>query len=97
VDFDAAEDDTPVRRVRASRFQCISCGIQITEEKEVCPECGAKQRRCTVCQTFVGQKERYLQCPYCKQIAHRSHILEWLKVKGICPYCKRKLQRRKLV
>ncbi len=91
-------DNTGVvkRQARPSRFRCIECGEVITGGEATCPECGAKQKQCTVCQQFIGQEELYNQCPHCKQLAHRTHLLEWLKIKGICPYCKEKLRKEEL-
>ncbi len=81
------------RLATPSRFRCMECGEFITGGKDVCPECGAKQVRCMVCQQFIGQEELYIMCPHCEQLAHRAHLLEWVKIKGICPYCKEKLRR----
>lgn len=80
------------RQARPSRFRCFKCGEYITGGEAVCPKCKAKQQRCMVCKQFIGQEELYNSCPHCKQLAHRNHLLEWLKVKGTCPYCKRNLQ-----
>ncbi len=85
------------RRERPTRYNCRKCGAQITGDKATCQKCGAKQRQCTVCQGFIEHKEQYLQCPHCKQLAHKRHLLEWLKVKGQCPYCRRKLRRKDVV
>ncbi len=42
---------------------------------------------CTVCHGAIGVSDLVLLCPYCQGTAHRSHILEYVKVKGQCPYC----------
>ncbi len=85
------------RETRPSQFRCLECGEFITYGKAVCSKCGEKQKRCIVCQQFIGQEELYSKCPHCKQLAHRVHLLEWVKVKGSCPYCKEKLRKEELV
>lgn len=37
------------------------------------------------------EKDNVVACPYCGNIAKREMLAEWLKVKGICPVCKKKL------
>ncbi len=82
------------RHASPDRFRCIQCGTVITGGKGTCPNCGAAQQRCMVCHQFIGQEELYNRCPHCGQLAHRTHLLEWIKIKGICPYCKTKLRRK---
>jgi hypothetical protein len=80
------------RQATPSQFRCIECGEFITDGGGTCPSCGATQQRCTVCNQYIGQEELYSKCPHCEQLAHRSHLLKWIKIRGICPYCKRKLR-----
>jgi hypothetical protein len=54
--------------------------------------CGEQRLRCMVCHQFLGQGEELSKCPYCKQLSHRAHLLEWLRVKGRCPSCEQKLR-----
>ena len=92
---EAPDIPASVERPSATRkFRCFECGKIIRGGKSKCPKCGAKQRRCMVCRTFIGQEELYTKCSHCKQLAHRSHLLEWIKVNGTCPYCKGKLRVR---
>lgn len=43
--------------------------------------------RCSVCRMVISESEEIIHCPYCNAIAHKSHLLEWLKIKGACPIC----------
>ncbi|MEM1659156.1 MAG: hypothetical protein QXK94_09000 [Candidatus Jordarchaeales archaeon] len=51
-------------------------------------------RKCVVCLCEVKPSEDILTCPFCGAIGHRSHFLEWLKVKALCPNCKKSLKER---
>jgi hypothetical protein len=50
-----------------------------------------KPGECMVCRQRVKKGEDAILCPYCKGIAHKAHMLEWLHVKGTCPACRRHL------
>lgn len=47
---------------------------------------------CMVCARLIDADELILSCPHCGGQAHRSHLEEWLKSKGVCPMCRRKLR-----
>ena len=52
-----------------------------------------KQLRCMVCNLFINPaREEVVHCPYCNQPAHYIHLIEWIKVKGKCPNCKREIK-----
>ncbi len=43
--------------------------------------------KCVVCDLLIYENEEFTTCPICNAIAHRTHLLEWLKIKGFCPNC----------
>ena len=47
---------------------------------------------CMLCRKKIKAGEVYLKCPYCQNIFHRTHLLEWIKVKATCPVCKHELK-----
>jgi len=55
-----------------------------------------RSARCIVCNLPIKKGDKTLKCPYCKNYAHEDHILEWIKIKGKCPFCGRKLERNDL-
>ncbi|MHA1409104.1 MAG: hypothetical protein ACTSQY_02075 [Candidatus Odinarchaeia archaeon] len=53
--------------------------------------------KCMVCKTPIKNTQQKIFCPYCGNPAHKSHLLEWLKIKSVCPICGRKLKITDLV
>jgi endogenous inhibitor of DNA gyrase (YacG/DUF329 family) len=53
--------------------------------------------KCIVCNLPIRENQQKLFCPYCGNSAHRTHLLEWIKIKGFCPYCRKNLRRKDLV
>lgn len=52
-----------------------------------------KQLRCMVCNLLINPShEEVVHCPYCNQPAHQIHLIEWIKIKGKCPNCKREIK-----
>ena len=47
---------------------------------------------CSICSNKILKNEIYVICPTCKAPAHSSHLNEWLKIKSVCPNCKKKLK-----
>ena len=55
-----------------------------------------KRERCIVCNLPIADNEEVGRCPHCAHSAHLDHFLEWIKIKGVCPFCKRKVDAKKL-
>jgi len=53
--------------------------------------------RCMVCGLEIRSGEDIVFCRYCNSPAHREHLLEWLHIKGICPYCRHPLRETDLL
>ena len=47
---------------------------------------------CSVCKLSIDTHEEEIWCPNCHTPAHRTHLLEWIKIKGFCPNCSTKLK-----
>lgn len=56
-----------------------------------------KREQCIVCNLPIKDSDEIGRCPECKHAAHKDHFLEWIKIKGICPFCKRKVRADKLL
>ena len=47
---------------------------------------------CIVCQLPIYLSEEQEKCPWCYFSAHRTHLLESIKIKGQCPNCNSSLK-----
>ncbi|MCF2142461.1 MAG: tetratricopeptide repeat protein [Candidatus Heimdallarchaeota archaeon] len=47
---------------------------------------------CPVCRRPIAKGQKIATCPYCHSVAHYSHLVEWVKVQGTCPICRRHLK-----
>ncbi|UJG39660.1 MAG: AAA family ATPase [Candidatus Heimdallarchaeum aukensis] len=45
--------------------------------------------KCPIC--FQQVYENAIQCPICEKLYHYTHLIQWIKEKGRCPYCKTSL------
>ncbi len=74
-----------------------------TKGPPLCSDCGSPSRsfpcencgggiQCGTCKLLIGKGEDIIECPDCGSKNHRTHLLEWLKIRGVCPICKRKIQ-----
>jgi len=53
----------------------------------------SKQLRCIVCNLVINpSNEEVVYCSHCHSPAHRSHLIEWVKIKGFCPVCKKEIK-----
>ncbi|MFX0172756.1 MAG: RING finger protein [Candidatus Hodarchaeota archaeon] len=42
---------------------------------------------CVICRHIIQESEVRIICPFCQNVFHRGHLLEWLKVFNQCPMC----------
>jgi uncharacterized CHY-type Zn-finger protein len=72
---------------------CFKCGASLGEDSQrIAAQEAENERRvplgtCMVCRLRIREGEETLRCPYCGNVAHKDHILEWLHVKSFCPIC----------
>ena len=85
-------EPTSIARTRKVKLRCPYCQKIIRKNMDTCSKCGKGLSRCTVCHKVIGPNDDYIQCPYCKSLAHRAHLEEWLQIKPVCPYCQKRLQ-----
>jgi tetratricopeptide (TPR) repeat protein len=51
-----------------------------------------ESERCVICKRKIKWDESYVRCPECDNPAHYAHLAEWLKIKGVCPACQKKIR-----
>lgn len=78
-------------------MDCPGCGRALYREVTFCPFCGSKMEKCTVCKLIIEKDQEIVRCPYCNGLAHKDHILEYVKVKGRCPSCRNALRKEILL
>ncbi len=47
---------------------------------------------CVICRQSVTSHEQKVTCPECRNVFHRTHLLEWLKVFNQCPMCQQRIK-----
>ncbi len=63
----------------------VSTGTAFLAEERV-------EENCSVCRTIVSDIDTLVRCPECGSPAHYAHLAEWLKIRGFCPICKKKIK-----
>lgn len=92
TEFSIPVDHDEIReRISKRTIRCFSCGEERTNVNKPCSNCGVDTVQCSVCKLAISFGSNYLECSHCQNIAHREHLLEWIKVKGTCPICQQKL------
>ena len=54
-------------------------------------------KKCIVCNLPLGKGGELVQCPFCKNVAHREHMLGWLSGREYCPTCGKPIKESQLV
>lgn len=49
------------------------------------------EKRCAVCNLRLEEGEPFSRCPRCGIAYHRDHLLDWVRARGYCPACRRRL------
>ncbi|MHA1166834.1 MAG: hypothetical protein ACTSRU_03360 [Candidatus Hodarchaeales archaeon] len=50
-----------------------------------------ESEKCIICKRKISWDSDYIRCPHCNSPAHYAHMAEWLKIKGSCPVCQKKV------
>ena len=82
-------------------ISCYSCGDEFIERENVCEKCGAPRPNCIICGLNISPdfdpEDKVIILPCCSIYVHTEHILEWLKIKEICPNCRQELTKELLI
>lgn len=91
---------------------CPKCSIAAHEQHFLewvkktgsCPVCQNKlyeqevaSIRCCVCDLEIKKEDKNTtKCPHCGALAHNDHLLEYVKMSGACPECKKEIKFKEL-
>ncbi|MFX0014609.1 MAG: hypothetical protein ACFFB2_05635 [Promethearchaeota archaeon] len=87
-------------KMRAKKLEITTAGrIPRVERTSVDIFEAEVEEFCSVCRMHITESSSLVRCPDCGSPAHYSHLAEWLKIRGVCPICKKKvkIQRPKSV
>jgi len=85
-------EDTPIKPVSFSKeYICYHCGNPLDKEAKTCAACNSEALRCSVCKLPISFGEEVGKCSLCETKGHLVHMQEWVKVKGKCPTCMKKI------
>ncbi len=84
-----------LNKVETNQLFCYYCDALLERVDDggplICLNCGKKTRKCEICMKYMVANEELVQIIDCGHIFHRNHLIEWMKVKRICPTCKREI------
>ena len=50
--------------------------------------------KCPICKLNLVREDFIVQCPYCTQLFHGKHLIDWLLKRNKCPVCRKKIDIR---
>ncbi len=57
-----------------------------------CSQCGKELTKCYICGISIERKDVITVCLDCGNIFHYNHYMTWIKLKGMCPICKKEVK-----
>ena len=79
-------------RLRAKNIEIASSfGSQVNSATTSPTTESNLEESCAVCRTKISDVRILVRCPECGSPAHYPHLAEWLKIRGSCPVCKKKI------
>lgn len=88
---------TPLKMSKRRMVLCPNCGSSISRDINFCPKCGSELEKCIICNLVIGKNQKIAKCPSCGGLAHRTHFLEYLRIKTQCPTCGKWVKKEELV
>ncbi|MCK4844622.1 MAG: hypothetical protein KAS95_03015 [Candidatus Heimdallarchaeota archaeon] len=72
--------------------RCPYCSHQNSHGTSECSHCGKELTKCYICGISIERKDEITVCLDCGNIFHYNHYMTWLKLKGMCPICKKEVK-----
>lgn len=79
-------------KMRAKRLEVMASEISTSSTSIKKETISDVEEKCTVCRMKIISSDALVRCPECGSPAHYSHLAEWLKIRGNCPVCKKKIK-----
>ncbi|NPD89218.1 MAG: E3 ubiquitin protein ligase [Asgard group archaeon] len=83
------------------KIHCFYCEAELEEIEDdgpiICLNCGKKTRTCKICMKYMVAGKELSQLFECGHVFHKDHILEWIRIKGICPICKTRINEESVI
>ena len=95
--YDLNKPETEINEGKNRIVDCPKCGTPLSRDANFCLYCGLDLKKCMVCNLIIGRGEEVVKCPNCSELAHRAHLLEYLKIKAQCPLCGKPLNKNKII
>ena len=93
--YELSKPDAAIKESKKKLVDCFNCGMPISRSASFCPHCGSDLKKCIVCNLVIGKGENIAKCPNCGGFAHKTHLLEYIKIKVRCPLCGKVLKKLK--
>ena len=79
-------------KMRGKRLEVIANGVKIPTKSSLEESVSDVDENCIVCRMKISASDLLSRCPECGSPAHYSHLAEWLKIRGNCPVCKKRVK-----
>jgi tetratricopeptide (TPR) repeat protein len=79
-------------KMRAKRLEIMTVSTKTAAKTKFEVSVSDVEEHCIVCRMKISSSESLVRCPECGSPAHYSHLAEWLKIRGNCPVCKKKVK-----
>jgi hypothetical protein len=83
----------------AESFKIRANRLMVRANDQISPTIGSTveiiedvEEFCSVCRMKITLSSNLVRCPECGSPAHYSHLAEWLKIRGVCPICKKRVK-----
>ena len=80
-------------RLRGKKLNILSQGFSSPPSESIDEiSIGHVEEFCSVCRMKISEESDIVRCPECGSPAHFAHLAEWLKIRGACPICKKRVK-----
>lgn len=74
-----------------SEATCLECGVFHSKSKSS-PNSRSDDMKCPICLEDYVDGDQLMVLPNCKHKYHSKCIIQWLRLRGDCPICRRRIK-----